>query len=369
MIGLCTVEARQWAMARKRMSEKKVEPAVMSLFFKPGGLNPSTSSTEYLDLSMAVSIANRRFYRQGLNWAIGSIKIMSYVVDSTGNVNTRANPSGRVSVSKVPTTWISSNSWEKAFRHWQKMNKQSDGVPGKFHDFKVLLDEAHYDKTVKSMLPFAMPNNGDITTLGTSIGQVGDWDYSHFVIPEAGAADPSGSNEYDIMFVGDNYPSSKPVVSLIQGYANSRAIGAASTLDPNTPGEMDDSDGPNPENWLSAVFNEGQEQDSDVVENLQQENVQAPYPFENDADGNTVTQYPGGQEQLNGPQIHAIEPITGSTIGGTTYIQGGQFPCGLVRFDLANYTTESGEYLQNVIQIDLVPGDHRGYLCESMVGM
>ena len=47
-----------------------------------------------------------------------------------------------------------------------------------------------------------------------------------------------------------------------------------------------------------------------------------------------------------------------------TRIKGGNFPCGLVRFDWTPETTSN-----IVIQIDLVPGNHRGYLCEPMTEM
>ncbi len=94
------------------------------------------------------------------------------------------------------------------------------------------------------------------------------------------------------------------------------------------------------------------------------ENNLAPYPFENDG-VNTDTQYPGGANQLIGLEIHAIENVTGTTIGGTTRIKGGNFPCGLVNIDAIN----TGSSANMIIEIDLVPGNHRGYLCEPMTEM
>jgi hypothetical protein len=77
--------------------------------------------------------------------------------------------------------------------------------------------------------------------------------------------------------------------------------------------------------------------------------------------------YPGGANQLVGPQIHCIEPITSSTVGGITYIKGGIIPCGLLRIDV--YNTNSTLEMNNQLQIDLVPGNHRGYMATSMVEM
>ena len=351
-------------MARKRM-KSKIQPAVTSLFLSPVGIQGQQSETYYVDLSFIASLANRRFYRQGLNWAVAGIKIMTEVTDNQFNPAS-GTPTGKVTVSKVPTTWVASNAWEKGFRHWQKLNKMS-GVPANtFTDFKVYLDEQHYDyrnTTSRFLKPTALAMTGN------ALSRVGDWDYSKYVIPRAGTTSPGDAIEYDIMFVGDNYPNTKSVVSLIQGYANSRLIGASAFIDPNRPGEMDDLQELRPENWLTAAFNEGTDQDHEVAENLEQQNVQAPYAFENDTQGNTVTMYPGGQSHLSGPQIHAIEPITGTTIGGTTYVNGGSFPCGLMRLDFDNTDSDTQKFMKAIIQIDLVPGDHRGYLAEPMTEM
>jgi hypothetical protein len=367
-------------MAKRNYSKarKKIAPAAHSLFFKAPGVDENSIDTFWIDLSQAVSIANRRFYRQGLVWCVDNIKIMTQTVTDAGAPSPGVMPKGKVVVSKAPQTWILSNAWEKAFRHWQTMNKNSGGVPGKFHDFKVFLDVYHQQSSLARRLrPISLGvglMGTDSIGSGKALAEPGDWDYSQVVVPEADNADPTGANAYDIVCVGDNYPNlgagALPVVSLIQGYANSRAIGASAFLDPNVPGEMDEVSGDKPENWLDALTNEGIVQDAEVMDNLLEQNIQAPYPFENDNTGlNTSTHYPGGQEQLTGPQVHAIEPITASTIGGTTYIQGGTFPCGLLRFDFANYDTTATTKQENWIQIDLVPGEHRGYLVESMVEM
>jgi hypothetical protein len=97
--------------------------------------------------------------------------------------------------------------------------------------------------------------------------------------------------------------------------------------------------------------------DAQVMENVVGKNDDLPYPQDD---------YPGGDTQLTGLENHSIEFITATTIGGTTRIKGGNFPCGLIRIDVGN----SGSVTSNVaIQLDLVPGEHRGYLCEPMTEM
>jgi hypothetical protein len=45
------------------------------------------------------------------------------------------------------------------------------------------------------------------------------------------------------------------------------------------------------------------------------------------------------------------------------------FPCGLIRLDINNDPSEDGGFSNLLIQVDLVPGNHRGYLCEPMQDM
>jgi len=63
-------------------------------------------------------------------------------------------------------------------------------------------------------------------------------------------------------------------------------------------------------------------------------------------------------------QIFSSSGVAAAGVG-TQRIKGGNFPCGLIRLDW-----QPDEQSANlVIQIDLVPGNHRGYLCEPMTEM
>jgi hypothetical protein len=65
--------------------------------------------------------------------------------------------------------------------------------------------------------------------------------------------------------------------------------------------------------------------------------------------------------------VHDIETISSTTIGGMTRVKGGLFPCGLIRIDHTNSSTTNEVNL--AIQLELVPGSHRGYLAEPMTEM
>lgn len=334
-------------MARKKTrATTKLQPAEMTITTAVT-LPPSSFNTNYVDLSQMASLVNRRFYRQGLNWAVAGFKIR-VIQGGTGSF----------SISKLPSTWTFANSWTKGFKMWQEMNKratdEAESVTGRFLDFKIYADAQHHtDGMAANLLPFDQGGNAATT---------GAWIPSEIVVPDSNFP----SVEYELIGVGANYPgagaSGKNAVSLVQGYANSRGLPFES--DPNSPTEASDADGQFPENWISSLSNQGISQDSEVIENLQGYD-QPPYPFEGDGTA-IATQYPGGADQLPALVIHDVTDITSTTISGSSRLKGGNFPCGLIRFDAANFGEQP---LSLNIYIDLVPGTHRGYLAEPMMDM
>ncbi len=337
---------------------KKVEPAAMTMLFTSPTVAPGAFGEFYIDLSQSASLINRRFYRQGINWAVGSIKVLSPIT------------TGSLYVQKLPQSWVMSNAWMKGFKAWQRLNEEamseSESVRPRFLDFKIYADAQHHSVGFgANLLPTSLsqlPGGAQVVEVTTA----GEWESSKYVIPKTDGTDDVNSRE--IIAVGPSYPGASAAttlnaVSLIEGYASSR--GLPEVLDPNTPTDARDAAGTAPENWMQALFNEGTEQDDAVITDLTTENNIAPYPFENDG-VNTDTMYPGGANQLNGLQIHDGEFITGTTIGGTTHLDGGMFPCGLIKFVVENSSGVAGNVS---IQINLVPGHHRGYLCEPMTEM
>ena len=328
-------------MARRKArvpQGKKIQPAVKTLQFTV----PDGSS--YIDLSQCASLVNRRFYRQGLNWAVAGFTFF-----------TAADASGSIGVSKIPDTWVASNAWEKSFRTWTKMNNQAleetESVKPKFLDFKVFMDAGHHTAGVAANL---IP----VDTLGLTY-TTGEWEMSKVVQPRTDGTD--GVYNRELIWTGASYPgagaSGLNAVSLIEGYAASR--GLPDILDPNTPDDAADIDGSTPENWMSGLFNEGTTQDSSIIGDMIDENNQAPYPFENDGTA-TDTQYPGGANQAPGPQAHMVALVSPTTVGGRTNIEGGNFQGGLVKV-----TNNTGDLAMTMF-IHLVPGHHRGYMCQPM---
>jgi hypothetical protein len=125
-------------MAKRKYSKRsnKIEPAVQTMTVTIPTVAAGTVGTYYCDLSQIASLANRRFYRQGINWALSGIKIRS-----------AAGALGVISVSKLPNTWVMSNAWEKSMRAWMKMNRdamEETSVRPKFLDFKIYADAQHH---------------------------------------------------------------------------------------------------------------------------------------------------------------------------------------------------------------------------------
>ena len=347
-----------YIMAR-RMTSKKLEPAVSSIYYKTPVFAGTRAVT--LDLNRDLSLLNRRFYRQGTALAVESIEIFT----STGT--------GSAIVSRIPMSWVALNAWKKGFATWMKMNREAlaetPSVRPKFLDFKVYMDSTHAGVVdpvnpipTLNLLPQSM--NGAITVQALP----GEWEYSKISIPlvsPAGTFNPGETVERELLAVGPSYPgpgtSGLDSLSLIEGYAASR--GLPNVVDPNTPTDAGDTGGGTPENWMQAVFNEGTNQSHEVIEDMLTENNKAPYPFE---DGVTTldTMYPGGANQLTGLEIVDLRYITASTIGGTTRLKGGVFPCGLLRLNLQQ---SDNDFI--AIKVNLVPGHMRGYLAEKMTEM
>jgi hypothetical protein len=343
-------------MAKRNYSKRnKIEPAAQTIVLALPSTSSGATSVSYCDLSQIASLVNRRFYRQGINWAVAGFKFLT-AAPAGGN-----QLIGQVTVEKLPNTWVMSNSWEKGFRTWNKMNRialeETPSVRPKFLDFKIYADQDHCNAGyAANLLPYAA--SGPATA--------GEWVPSKIVVPKTDGT--SGVNNFEIKAVGANYgagsASGLASVSLIEGYAASR--GLPNVLDPNTPDDASDASGPTPENWMSALFNEGTDQDDQVITDMVTENNVAPYPFENDG-VHLDTMYPGGANQLSGLQIHDSTSYGATTIGGTTRIKGGNFPCGLIK--ISHAVTAESQTHNVVLYLDLVPGNHRGYMCEPMTEM
>ena len=77
---------------------------------------------------------------------------------------------------------------------------------------------------------------------------------------------------------------------------------------------------------MVKLFGGASIQDQEVIDNLEVDGNNPPYPFEGDLVGTPDTMYPGGETQAPTLELHDFDTITGTTIGGMTRMKGGTFP-------------------------------------------
>lgn len=318
-------------MARKKNSTmRKLEPAVQTMYFTV----PDGEST--VDLSQCASILNRRFYRQGINWVVAGFRFFKPgIAPATGT---------GVSIGKLPNTWVMSNAWEKAFRAWDKQQKEAlkesggESAESRFRDFKIHMDVTHVDAGFGSNL---LPTDSLL-----SVPATGEWEPSQIVVPNI-LPDASGTTNQPIEYllhgvgINNNGGISR---GIIEGYADSRAY--PQSPDPVSP-PINSS-----ENWLRDMFDVGNDNNL-ITENATDRNDELPY---------TQINYPGGETQLPGIQFVDGAYFSSAENSNKLYCKGDNFPCGLIRI------TQNTEQVITMA-IDLVPGTHRGYLCEPMTEM
>ncbi len=316
----------------------KLQPAVMTLTFLPG-----TTANTYYDISMAASLVNRRFYRQGLQWAVGGMTVQA----RTGT----ANVAGGIRTEILPQTWVTSNAWHKAFAMWKKQQDDAleeagaESTVAKFRDFKITMDADSAD-----LVDAASGNMSAVFQLPVDAGYIdadtGSWAASQIVVPNV-IADASGSEvdptEYYLHMLGVNNNGGRSR-GIIAGYQDSRSY--PQSPDPVGPAVATS------DNWMRQMFDVGND-NANILENAQDHNSLLPY----DQD-----EYPGGDGNLSNGQVHSQHYFTTNSLGNRIEIRGTTVPCGLIKL-----TNDSGADLE--FQIHLVPGKHRGYLAEPMQDM
>ncbi len=306
----------------------KIQPSVLSIQFVIGQGN-----TSFLDLSQSASVVNRRFYRQGLNWAVAGFTLA-----------TTAGQTGNVSISKIPNTWIASNAWHKVYATWKKQQDEavddsgSQSAVAKYRDFKIHANSLHVDTTFLANLEPVDAARVNFLS--------GEWQASQIVIPNK---DPDGSGtlieprEYLVHMVGVNNHGGASR-GMISGYAHSRAY--PQSPDPVSP-PVEDAD-----NWMRDMFDVGADT-TDIVRNATLKNDDLPY---------NQTEYPGGAGNAATLEIVHQTSLVASVNSTSRHLSGTNVPCGLLQ--IINDVDGPIDLF-----VHLVPGEERGYLTQPMQDM
>ncbi len=322
----------------------KIQPAPKKVYFSL----PATKNTGYIDLSLAASVMNRRFYRQGINWAVANCKLMSLDTDAQS-----------VYVSTLQDSWMVSNAWTKSFKAWQKMQyefglDEQPSIKPKFNDFKIFMDSPMYNDWKASIdagndgfqtsstdvTGILMPANYWDTVVGvTAIYKPGEWIYSKLVTPATGGATVV---DYHMTMHGPDVPGI--TVGLVENYAISRAVPFSPDPQENIGVSI-----------FAQIFDEGTVQTDNVLADLDADNDEVPYEH---------LEYPGGATNATGVELVLLDGFSSTNNSGVIQqVNSGPFnaQCGLIRIDRIG----SNAY-PLVIELTLMPGEHRGYLCQEM---
>ena len=230
---------------------KKSNPTQIRLSFDASG-----SGTQFIDIAKALSIINRKFYRQGVYYYVNSVEVYN-------------NESGVVDLHTLPDTWVTKNAWNRGFQLFQKMNALTDSpVSGvsrpKYHDFKVYMNATH--RSNGSMNPIMTNINN-----GSSEYQADEWVYSEFISADDDGDGTQQADNFNVHMLGTHYGSASnwDSVGLIKSYAESRTTVQRTDL---TDLEVDITDP------LLNIFDfSSEEQMNDIMSNLLEDNDEPPY--------------------------------------------------------------------------------------------
>jgi len=281
---------------------------------------PGTETSHYIDLAKDLSRINRRLYRQGRDYHVKKITIVSSNTPNGGN---------RVSFSTIGAGWVSQQAWHRGFKTWNAMNKEasrnlSGDVAGTWADFKVYMTNDMRSGTI-----LAPKDNG-----GNNYN-AGEWAYSELVTPDG----TTGADPFQLHMLGDHNGSvgAWNSVSLVKSYGESRAT--VQTTDPNVPGDA--SDDP-----LVNVFDYGTTVD-EVVNNLEGFNDAPPYG---------VANYPG--DDGNAPKPIVVQDTT--IVDGRSTVGGFTARCGLI--EIESKSLEASDVFS--VLVEIASGKYRGIAAE-----
>lgn len=323
-------------MASSNMPSKKNKhsnPTVLRLSFEC----PAGGATQYIDTAMALSIINRKFFRQSPYFYINSVEVYN-------------DEQGVVDIHTAPDNWVTRNAHARGEAIWDKMNDLieyplSAGIRPKYHDFKIFLNELH--RATGSLDPSLYTVNGTALSYGAD-----DWEYSRFVSADSDGdmdpADPTQINQnadefYSHLLGGhtgssDNWTS----ISLVKSYEDSRAQVPASspTLDADLAADP-----------LINIFDYStEEQMNEIIENLMVDNDNAPYNSDNMVGAH------------NSSMQHVARIGTETGLGRVGRASGFCAPFGLICIDPHSFASGSGTTFRVVLNI--AAGNYKGVYAE-----
>lgn len=292
----------------------------------------------YIDIGKMLSQANRRLYRQGMNYHIANIVFD----DSDGDAD--------IDVCTLPNTWTTQAAWHLGFKHWLAQQRAAlESVEygeemdlGKWSDFKVALDQQERDEA--SDFPQLIDANGNTFPAG-------EWDRSHFIIANYGSTYNPG-REVDINMMGagtGTYPN-QTVVSLLEELE-------LVLLKPQPDPEFA-TDDVSENIWsLMSADQPNARINEEVLDNIEEENELPPYSRDVVLGAGTA-----GAGRPSSPWVARSCKVKGGNYSSA--VGGFVAPCGLIMIETDSSTPDNSIG----VTIELTPGDYKGVHAWPMRG-
>ena len=246
-------------MARTNMpskANKKKNPTVTRLSFECSG-----GATQYIDVGMALSVLNRKFFRSGLYYYINSVEVYN-------------NETGVVDLHTLQDSWVTRNAHQRGEALFDKMNAlvgspmSMVGTP-KYHDFKVYMSDLH--RTSGTLEPRVHGINGAYSIGGMTPN---DWVYSSFVSADDDGDATQEADNFYVHMIGPHTgtPTDWDSIGLVKSYGDSRH--QPNFTDPSLPVEAAT------DPMLNIFDYSSEEQMNDIITNLDNDNDSPPYDLD-----------------------------------------------------------------------------------------
>ena len=324
--------SKKKTLVRKTKAKARpLTPAARYLRYRLTNGDAGVETSHFIDLARDLSRVNRRLYRQGREYHVKRISVVSTNTIAGWSQYAAIPPNqgqqdaGFFSVSTVPHTWVAANAWKRGFQAWSNMNKdamrKTNDISGTWADFKVYMTEDMRTGTVL-----------DPVDNGNALYLAGEWDYSAYVAPTAAAG---VIDEYRAHLMGAHTgaPGAYTSIGLIQSYGDARAT--VSTFDPAVPATA-------PDDPLVNLFDYGDTQNQ-LIANIDQYNDKPPYDH---------FEYPGDDANASKPIVvgQAALALGSASIGSFSAL------CGLL--ELETFSPIGGDVYS--VLVELAPGKYRG---------
>lgn len=325
----------------------KIAPTMKKFYFTWPVDKLNNGDLCFLDTAQILSLANKREYRQGMDYVIQNIEM---ITDGTATLG----------VYTLPTTWVGYNSWVMGMNLWREMNDQVlDDQPSlepKYIDYKIHMDVTHQTEGFSNNL---IPRGFALT----ATEGVYDWEPSTYFFPEQDSVDNPAVEEFYTHMIGPSYgtgnahgASSK---GLITGYAYHRSRPAS--IDPNVPNQTIA--------WPNKLFDLHTELNPEIRSELQEDNVSPPYLLAEEQ--SAYEYYPGGAFNADaltnfGEDILSCRNLNPTGASQPSFDNTGslQAPCGLIGFEVIGEPAGNLTYI--TLSIEVAAGTYKGVMARKM---